>query len=243
MRLIILSVLFLILNSCNYRVNIHQTDDSYHNEDIENEEISSLINTEYQDTTLDFSEGDIYFKNPSFEYGTVRYSSLPDNWRTCENDQSPPDLHSNFEKHFNVTQSASDGKNFVGMVVRDDKTQENISQMLESPLENGSIYAFNVDLSKSQQLNSLSKTTMKLENFNQPTILKVWGGRSPCDKSNLLFETMLIDHLEWKTYTIEFTAQENHTYLILEASFSTDEFYPYNGNLLIDNLSPIKKID
>ena len=56
----------------------------------------------------------------------------------------------------------------------------------------------------------------------------------------MLLETPLIDHSDWKTYEIRFTPEKAVRFLIFEAFFSEKRF-SRRGNVLIDNMSPIKQ--
>jgi hypothetical protein len=238
--------LFLMFVSCGCgvkKMTIHQSDASY------NEAIGadSQANEEEQNDTTEFvtpKEGIIYWRNPSFEENELgMHSTVPNQWKTYAAYESPPDLHTNEVRHFGVTQYASDGDKFVGMVVRDNDTYERLVQELDGYLEKGEVYQFQIDLSLSSRLISLSTTTLKEENFNKPAILRVWGGTSSYDEKELLYETMAVNHTGWKRYTIEFIPGSNCDFLILEAFYDNQGFvFPYNGNLMLDNLSPIRKV-
>jgi hypothetical protein len=183
----------------------------------------------------------IYWNNPSFEEDMGSHSTIPNRWAICRTRQSPPDIHSNHQKYFDVKVNASEGRNFVGMVVRDDNTFEHIAQRLNGSLEKDTIYEFDIDLSLSSRFISLSKTTMNPENFNNPTVLRIWGSNDICSQeAQLLFETTTIDNHEWERYAIQFVPNDEYEFIILEAYY--DGKNRYNGNLMIDNLSPIRKV-
>jgi len=61
-----------------------------------------------------------------------------------------------------------------------------------------------------------------------------------CSKDQLLAETASIKHLDWKTYPLQFVAEDNFPYIIIEAYYAKGIYFPYKGNLLIDNISIFK---
>ena len=75
--------------------------------------------------------------------------------------------------------------------------------------------------------------------YNGNIALKVWGGNSKCEKAQLLYETEPIENSKWLNHNIQFKPKNEIRYLIFEASFKKGTSTPYNGNLLIDNISPI----
>jgi len=76
---------------------------------------------------------------------------------------------------------------------------------------------------------------------SEALVLRVYGGLRPCEKKQLLAETSLISHTDWRNYELEFKVKANIYYLTFEAFYKTPVLVPYNGNLLIDNISPIKQ--
>ncbi|HFC00124.1 MAG TPA: OmpA family protein, partial [Phaeodactylibacter sp.] len=63
-----------------------------------------------------------------------------------------------------------------------------------------------------------------------------------CNKKELLAESDLINHEEWKEYSFKFEPKQRATYIIFEAFFQTPTLSPPNGNLLLDNASPIEML-
>ena len=55
-------------------------------------------------------------------------------------------------------------------------------------------------------------------------------------------ETGPISSTDWKKHDFEFNVKKgNHRYILFEASYRANSFFPYNGNILIDNASSIKE--
>lgn len=180
----------------------------------------------------------INLKNPSFE-DKIKCCDPPIGWYNCgPSEESPTDVQPGM---FQVTLPASDGSTYLGMVVRDNNTVEAVGQRLSEPLVAGKRYRLNVALARSEIYLSYSRITGKEANFATPVLLRVWGSsRGKCDKDEMLYQTPLITTTHWKDYELILEPQKaNCTYLILEASYSTQtpEALSYNGNLLLDNLS------
>lgn len=188
-----------------------------------------------------FSQGDaIYLTNPSFE-DMPRHSIAPSGWYDCGfPGESPPDIQPNGE--FAVTRPANHGNTYLGMVVRDNDTWEMVSQKLSRPIRKGKCYEFSLDLARSELYISLSRANNERANYINPAKLRIWGGFGNCDKQYLLDETDLIVSHEWMKYNFKFEPIADYTYLTLEAFYETPTLFPYNGNVLLDNASPVTTI-
>ena len=165
------------------------------------------------------------FNNPSFE-GEPQDATMPVGWVGCEPDTTP-DILPGF---WGVYNEPSDGDTFVGLITRRNDTYESITQRLKNPLLKDKCYVFAMDLSHSRTYSG----------YNGNIILKVWGGNSKCEKGQLLYETEAIKNTNWQNHNIQFTTKEEMRYIIFEANFKKGTSKPYNGNLLIDNISSIK---
>lgn len=182
----------------------------------------------------------IRIQNPSFEWDDQSAGTTPGGWLNMgSDDESPTDIQPGF---FGVIMKAADGKNYVGMVVRDNNTWEGIGQKLDGWMRKDSTYTFSVDLTRSNAYQSVSRKTGKNANFNQPTVLKIWGVNTRTNEEELLAESDAIGHSVWTRYA--FTLQP------LKADYDEIDLMAYyapgkegtNGNLLIDNCSDIKEI-
>lgn len=182
----------------------------------------------------------ISFNNPSFE-DIPRAGQAPTGWYNCGAAQeSPPDVQPGV---FSVTKPASHGSTYLGLVVRDNETWEAVSQRLSKPLERNQCYEFSMDACRSEVYISLSKTTNQEVNYTTPIKLRIWGGNGYCDRAELLFETPLIINNRWLKYDFRLSPQKgNFSYIVFEAFFKTPSPFPYNGNLLLDNLTAIRQV-
>lgn len=166
----------------------------------------------------------IHFSNPSFE-GEPADATVPIGWLACK-EGTTPDILPGF---WGVYQEASEGDTFVGLITRADGTWESITQRLDQSLQREECYRFTVDLARSPTYNQ----------YNRPIKLRVWGSTFKCEEKQLLLETDFIEHAFWKAYEISFYAKSQLNYIIFEA-FYQEEPFQHPGNILLDNLSPIK---
>lgn len=181
-----------------------------------------------------------YFFNESFEKDKAKMGKMPINWENCgAKDETPIDIHGKKYAYFGVTQKAQAGDNFVALITRENNTVEGMGQRLQERLKKNTHYIFRLHLARADHYSADGKKETAEPNYNQPVVLRIWGGNSICEKNQILAQTPPIKHQEWEEYTVSFTAAEDTDFIILEAYFSEDQ--PYNGNLLIDEISPIFK--
>jgi len=185
----------------------------------------------------------IYLDNPSFE-GQARAGNAPEGWADCGDPQeSPPDIQP--YGGFSVTRPAKEGKTYVGLVTRDNKTWEAIAQRLTEPLRKGKCYKFNIHACKSPAYISPTRKNQSVPvNFSKGVVIRVWGGNNYCDRAQLLASTeKSINHFDWRMYKFELKPEEDFTFICIEAYYKTPTLAWYNGNLLIDNASEIFSCD
>ena len=185
----------------------------------------------------------IYLTNPSFE-DMPRHSIEPAGWFDCGGirfpAESPPDVQPSGE--FSVTKPANHGATYLGMVVRDNDTWESVSQKLSRPLKKGQCYEFSIDLARSELYISLSRANNEQANYTTPAKLRIWGGFGNCDKQFLLDESPMVNKYQWMQFNFKFEPIADYTFITLEAFYETPTLFPYNGNILVDNASPIQPI-
>lgn len=193
----------------------------------------------------------IYLKNPSFEgiprAGGISYSGVSAaGWIDCGEqmfpNETPPDIHpGNF---FRVEKAAQDGKTYIGLVARENESWESVSQLLSEPLQEGKCYSIDLYLSRSDKyVNTQPRSeTDEVKSQGNPLVLRIYGGLRPCEKKQLLAESPLVSNTDWKNFSFNFEAAANTYYITFEAFYKTPVLLPYNGNLLIDNISPIRRI-
>ncbi|TXB65543.1 OmpA family protein [Phaeodactylibacter luteus] len=182
----------------------------------------------------------IFLNNPSFE-DFPRHSRPPRGWKDCGfPGESAPDTQPSGD--FAVTYPATDGETYLGMVVRDNETWESVSQRLSRPFQPGTCYEFSLQLARSPYYVSVSRRTERETNFNQPVKVRIYGGFDYCEKRGFLDETNLVKESYWMQYNFKFEPTQAYTYIVIEAFYETPTLFPYNGNVLVDNASPIRPI-
>lgn len=187
-------------------------------------------------------EAPIFLTNPSFEDFPTQ-GKQPRGWEDCGfPGETPPDVQPSgnpYNSYFEVSKTAFEGSTYLGMVVRDNDTWEMVSQRLSGPLKGGQCYEFSLYLCRSELYVSQSRVTYQNTNYTTPAKLRIWGGSSFCNKKELLAETTAIINTRWLKFDFKFKPKETHSYIVLEAFYNTPVLFPYNGNVLVDNASPI----
>jgi outer membrane protein OmpA-like peptidoglycan-associated protein len=179
----------------------------------------------------------IKIENPSFE-DDPRPGWQPDGWLDAGFlGESPPDVQP--FGGFGVTQSAQDKDTYLGLVVRDNKTYEAVCQKLSKPMKKGQCYKFSIFLAKSERyVSPTKKEPNQLTNFNRGAMLRIFGGNSPRDKSELLAITEVIEHTDWREYKFDLKPKNSdYNYIFLESYYKIPTMFYYNGNILLDNAS------
>ncbi len=188
--------------------------------------ISMLCGFTYAQITLD---------NPSFE-DTPKDATNPIGWKGCGPYTTPdilPGKNEFGEPIWDVTHKPVDGKTYIGLITREDNTQEYIGQKLSTTLLKNDCYLFNVDVARSPYY----------AGYNTAVRLRIWGGTNSCEKTELLYESDAVEHYEWKKYEILFFPKQDYDYIIFEATYVKGTIWPYRGNLLMDNASAIRVCD
>ena len=186
----------------------------------------------------------IQLQNPSFEWNRPIKNIVPQGWKSCGwRHESPPDIHSKMTAHYQVRHFPQKGKNFLGLVVRSNFTKEAIAQKLAKPLLEKKTYQMSVYVAQANNFVSKDSKTRKKANYTTPTILRIWGVNDQCETQELLFKSEPIDHPDWKKLNIQFSPNTQHSHIMLEAFFSKKIDDPYNGHILLDNISSIIEIN
>ena len=169
----------------------------------------------------------IDLSNSSFE-GEPADATTPQGWMACKEGTTPDILPG----YWGVYTESSDGDTYVGLITRHNNTWESIGQRLPESLKEGSCYTWSMDLAHSDTYSG----------YNGPIRLRVWIADAKCGKDQLIYESPLIEHLDWKTYQFKFIPKKESWYILLEAFHSEEEF-SYKGNVIIDRLRPIRGCD
>lgn len=166
--------------------------------------------------------------NSSFE-GEARDAINPVGWIGCE-DGTTPDI---LPGPWGVYIPAAEGQTYLGLIVRKNGTWECVGQRLAQALKENNCYFFKLSLAHSITYNG----------YNKPAIVRIWGGSERCEKRQKLFESPPISHSNWKPYIVKFKPKKDIDFIIIEAYYNPKQDLTYNGNILIDAITPIQTCD
>ncbi|MEO6038551.1 MAG: hypothetical protein ABIQ93_09060 [Saprospiraceae bacterium] len=177
----------------------------------------------------------IELQNPSFEADKPQVGTTPIGWYDCGSPlETPTDIQPGI---WGVELPAAQGRTYISLVVRDNGSSEGIGQELSKPLVKDSIYLLSLSGARSLQFMSRTRRSIEEVSYCIPARLKVWGGNSPCDKKQLLAESAVIVSPSWARLELILKPLTDITHIFLEADYNRPSQFPYNGNVLIDNLS------
>lgn len=208
-------------------------------------------------SVISYSQMDVIkLNNPSFEdtprKGGVKLSIK--GWNDCGiinfPNESPPDIHP--MNYWKVKNEPHDGKTYLGLVVRDNETWEAVSQQLPTtgPIVGGNCYQLSVAVRQAEKyvsgsrLHSVhSENRSQTYNYITPVVVRIWGGNGYCNTKELLATSDPVTNSEWLTINLELTPTEDCEFITIEAFYKLPVVVPYNGHVLIDNLSDIIQIE
>lgn len=202
----------------------------------------------------------IKLSNPSFE-DTPRKGRAVNGikgWYDCGIINFPketaPDIHPS--NAWGVDDKAYDGNTYLGLVVRDNDTWESVSQKLVDdsgevePMRGGHCYRVSMAVMRAKNYRSGSRFQFIKSNdtsqsyyYTTPAVVRLWGGNSYCNQKELLAMSDPIVYSEWKTIELAFIPSENYDFVTIEAFYKLPLVVPYNGHVLIDNLSDIIQVE
>ncbi len=195
--------------------------------------------------TFTFAQTDtIKLKNPGFEgrpmRGGERGWSIK-GWTDCGKInfpyETPPDIHP--QDFWQVKISAKEDKTYIGLVVRDNETYEGLRQQLPSPLLANQSYNMTLWMAHSEKYISKSRLTYKEQNYQAPSFLIIASIDKKCVVKDILYQSPIVDHTEWKQFSIKISPINDVNHLMFMV-FSNDE--KPNGHILLDGLSDITLI-
>jgi hypothetical protein len=149
---------------------------------------------------------------------------VPRGWLTCTDDTTPDILPG----PWGVYTEPSHGDTYIGLITRENGTWEAIGQKLTEKLKKGICYTMSLDVARSDTYSD----------YHDPIKLRIWCGKSKCDKAQLILETDFIRSTEWEEYEFNFVVKDDVQYILLEA-FIKEGRFSHRGNVLLDNISAI----
>ena len=164
------------------------------------------------------AHGQLTVINPSFE-GPTGIGIAPAPWGICD---GTPDTQPG---SFGVSTPASDGMTYLGLVTTTGSDGEGTTQALSAAMTAGQNYLFTIDLAFSAGYSG----------WTAPCRIRIYASKSNCGKSEVLWTSPVISHLDWQEYNFDFTPSSDYTHL----TFSAYNDIPGSANVLLDNLSAI----
>ena len=161
--------------------------------------------------------------NPGFE-DTPSDATVPQGWSACAW-MTTPDI---LPGYWGVYLEPFEGDTYAGIITRENNTYESFGQRLSAALLPGVCYQMNLQLAYSKVY----------AGYGKPIKLRIWIADELCGESNLIYTSPLIDHEEWKPYTITFTPTKKAQYIMIEA-YIKEEKFSHKGNILIDGMSSL----
>ncbi len=189
--------------------------------------------------------------NKSFEgfpkKGVPKEAFNLDGWEDCGKlnfyDVTPPDIHP--QDYWKVKLAPSDGKTYIGLVVRPNMTYESISQKLGGTLKADNCYAFSMDCVKSDSYKSpIAGDTQRDYNFTTPVVIRIFGSKTSCyhrqgsimpEPELLAISPPISNTNVWQSYVFTVKPKKDYDYITIEAFYHEDAQDPYKGHVCIDN--------
>lgn len=169
------------------------------------------------------SQGQSRMLNASFE-GEPRDAAIPRGWLICK-DGTTPDI---LPGPWGVYTEPSHGRTYLGLITRENGTWEAIGQRLTEKLNKDRCYELSLDLARSDSYSG----------YNDPVKLRIWIGKSKCDRTQLIYESDFVRNTEWVRHSFNFVPKSDAQYILIEAHYR-DGTFSHKGNILVDNISPI----
>ena len=198
-----------------------------------------LVNFVFLTFTLS-AQFTIPITNGSFEDSPYGPGETPGGWTDCGfPNQSPPDIHHNEEQFWGVDGKAQDGRQYLGLMVRNNNTWEAIGQELNEPMIAERLHFLHFYVRNSKTMYSTTDGDGSDFDFSNPAILYFWGTNDPCQQGELLTATVPLNFTEWTRIDLVFRPSTNYRYFYFEVFYKNKTEKPYNGNVLLDAVSNI----
>jgi hypothetical protein len=141
-------------------------------------------------------------------------------------------------------QKPAHGSRFTSLLASDLGQKQSLTQVMEGILQAGRSYTFNLQLAWAKNFWQSEEGSERPVNYDKPLRLAIWGGNAENHKAELLGITAPVSSKKWKKYFFVLKpSKADCTYLTLEADFAIEIGVFYNGNILLDNCSPIEIIN
>ncbi len=186
-----------------------------------------------------FSQNDtIWLENPSFESAYHGPGYVPKPWLNCGFEgETPPDVQPGA---FGVTLIPADGDTYLGLVTRQNRSWEAIGQRLKHAFIPGFNYHWSIRLARDTVYLGANRSSPKDSiNHLAPVLIRIWSGRRPCERKELLAVSAPIQHHEWQDVSFHFAPkQKGNRYLLIEV-IAAGALGREPGHVLMDDAAPI----
>ena len=134
------------------------------------------------------------------------------------------------------------GARFLCLTTQQSGMKQHITQALGQTLQKDTKYRFSIFLTYGKNAREFNPQTKRREKYGSPVKLRIWGGNERTPQMEVLAESSVIKNENWEESKFELKPlKDSYTHLTLEATFASDEDKAYNGNILIDDCSTIRK--
>jgi len=138
---------------------------------------------------------------------------------------------------------AMHGKRHLSLLASELKKRQQVTQLLTGLLKQDSTYTFSLHLARSKHFWENLTPDGKQVDYKNPLRLRIWAGTEGDPNAELLAESPSIVDTDWRKFDFLLRPLENdYDRITLEAWYVSDFGEPYNGNILLDNLSAIEMV-
>ena len=183
----------------------------------------------------------IRVRNPSFD-AYNKHFVIPPDWMPHPvflSGIEPKQLR--LTRFYRDSQPSHHGDTHIALAAYRNGIRENLGQRLKYPMIRGHQYALDLWCAWSARRSTVHPILQEgvPEGDLEPLRLQLFGFRDDdLSENTSLAETPLIDHPEWRRYTLEWTCPGTYRKLYLVATWEAGQ--AYDGNLLVDDLSSIR---
>jgi|GEM_PF-1041403 len=138
---------------------------------------------------------------------------------------------------------AAHGERHLSLLASELKKRQQVSQRLTGLLKRDSTYKFSLHMARSKHFWENLTPGGKQVDFKNPLRLRIWGSMEGNPNAELLAESPSVVSTDWRKFDFVLQPLENdYDWITLEAWYVSDFSAPYNGNILLDNLSNIEML-
>lgn len=142
-----------------------------------------------------------------------------------------------------TSKRAMHGKHYLSLLASELKKRQQVSQRLTGLLKQDSSYTFSLHMARSKHFWENLTQEGKQVDYKNPLRLRIWGGLKENPNAELLAESPSVVSTDWRKFDFVLRPLDgDYDWITLEAWYVSDFGEPYNGNILLDNLSAIEML-